>query len=140
LGKAAGKGAMRRALRDAAQPTADYAKKLAPNDPRTGDGDLQSTIAVSPKLSPRQARAHKKMFRNDKSAVEMFVGAGPVPQAHLQEFGTKQHGPQPFMRPAWMATQSEVLSELKKNLRSEIDRAIARAVRKAARQAARSSG
>lgn len=138
LSKSAGRGVMRRALIASAEPLVTMAAELAPDDPRTFEGDLSSSIAVSSKLSPRQRSQHKKMFKDDKASVEVFAGAGPVPQAHLQEFGTGHHAPQPFMRPAWLATQTAVLNLLKSEMKTEIDKAVMRAARKAARQAARS--
>ena len=138
LSKSAGKGVVRRALMTAAKTFVERAESLAPNDPATYEGDLASTIAVSTKLSTRQRRAHRKMFKDDKASVEVFAGAGPVPQAHLQEFGTRHHAAQPFMRPAWMATKEQVLSGLKKEIKTEIDKTMARAARKAARLSARS--
>lgn len=134
---AAGRGVMRRALIKSAEPLVNLAIALAPDDPRTFEGDLSSSIAVSSKLGAAQRRAHKKMFQNDAASVEVFAGAGQQPQAHLQEFGTQQHGPQPFMRPAWLQTQGQVLDGLKKEMKSEIDKATVRAARKAARSARR---
>jgi len=132
LSKSAGKGALRRALRTAAQPMADLAQSLAPR------GDTQTlapSIAVSTKLSKRQAGLHRRMFRNERAAVEMFVGAGPLPSAHTQEFGTQHHRAQPFMRPAWDQDHRAMLDRLGKEMRAEIDKAIQRAQRKAARLA-----
>ena len=37
---------------------------------------------------------HKKMFRDEKAAVEMFVGAGPLPQAHNQRHAILVRQPQ----------------------------------------------
>lgn len=134
LSKAAGKGALRRALKKAAQPLVDKMKSMAPVD----DGDLRDSIAVSTKLDKRQAGLHRKMFRDDKAAVEMFVGpsynlgAGGR-HGHLQEFGTEHHGPQPFARPAWDSDKMDLLDRLGDELWTEIDKAVARARRKAAR-------
>jgi len=123
------KAVARRALKKAAQPMADLAANMAPSD----DGDLKASIGVSTKLSSRQAGMHRKMFRNDRAAVEMFVGAGPLPSAHLQEFGTVDHGPQPFMRPAWDQDHINLLARLGDEMAKEIDKALTRAARRAAR-------
>lgn len=133
LPKATGKNVLRRVLRKRAEPMADAARSSAPDDPATGAGDLRSSIAVSTKLSKRQASLHRKMFRDDKAAVEMFVGAGPVPQATQQEFGNINHGPQPFMRPAWDSGKDQILDGIKDDLAEEIDKAAKRLARKAAK-------
>jgi len=137
LPKSTGKAVMRRTLKKAGQPIADHARSLAPDDPDTGGDDLKTSIAVSTKLSKRQRGIHKKMFRDDKASVEMFVGAGPSPKAHNQEFGNVNHGPQSFMRPAWDAKQGETLEIIKTEMWGEIEKAAKRLARKAARLAAR---
>lgn len=131
------KAVMRNALKKAAQPIADAAEALAPED----EGTLKASIAVGTKLSKRQKRLHRKMFKNDKAAVEMFVGAGPLSSAHNQEFGNdNNNAPQPFMRPAWDAEAMPTLDRLGKELWSGIERAAknaARAKARAARNAAK---
>ncbi|WOI54960.1 HK97-gp10 family putative phage morphogenesis protein [Palleronia sp. LCG004] len=132
LSTAAGKGALRRALRKSAAPLAELMREGAPER----KGALAQSVAVSTKLSQRQAGLHRRMFQDDRASVEMFVGAGPLPQAVAQEFGTKDHPPQPFARPAWDADQNALLERLKVDLWDEIRKSIGRAERKAARQAA----
>ena len=152
LSKSAGKGVLRRALKEASQPMVEMAKAKVPED----DGDLKKSITVSVKLAKRQAGQHRKMFRNDKASVEMFLGpsydlgAGGR-HGHLVEFGTAPHinkgqfpgtkhpgtAPQPFMRPAWDADQAGLLDRLGQNMWIEIQKAIKRADAKAARQAAK---
>lgn len=134
LSKAAGKGALRRSLKKAAQPLVEKMKAMAPVD----DGDLRDSIDVSTKLDGRQRGLHRKMFRNDKASVEMFVGpsyelGGGGRHGHLLEFGTQHHAPQPFARPAWDSDKTALLDRLGKHLWEEIDKSIARAKRKAAR-------
>lgn len=119
----------RRALKKAAQPMADLAANMAPSD----DGDLKASIGVSTKLSSRQAGMHRRMFRDDRAAVEMFVGAGPLPSAHTQEFGTVHHAPQPFMRPAFDQDHMNLLRRLGDEMAKEIEKAVTRAARRAAR-------
>ena len=123
----------RRALIKAAQPMAEIMRGLAPNDPMTGAPDLASSVAVSTKLSKRQARAHRKMFRDDRAAVEVFVGPGPDPAAWNQEFGNINHGPQPFVRPAWDQDREALLKRLGVEIAAEVDKTVARARRKAAK-------
>ena len=129
VSKAAGKGVLRRALKKAAQPLAKLMRDGASQD----KGDLRDSVAVSTKLSKRQASAHRKMFRDDRASVEMFVGAGPLPQAHLEEFGSVHNAPSPFARPAWDQDHRAMLDRLGKDLWAELSKSIARADRKAAK-------
>jgi HK97 gp10 family phage protein len=133
LPRSTGKSVLRRVLRKRAQPIADAAQARAPRD----EGQLQASIGIGTKLTKRQRGAHRKMFKNDKASVEVFVGAGGLPQAITQEFGTVDHGPQPFMRPAWEAGKDELLEGLKDDLWTEIEKAAKRHARKTARLAAR---
>ena len=126
------KSVARRVLKKEAQPLAELMRQGAPRD----DTDLVESIGVSTKLSPRQRGLHRKMFRSDKAAVEMFVGAGALPQAHLQEFGTWFHPPQPWARPAWDQDHRAMLERIRKSLWDEVQSAAARAEARAARQAA----
>ena len=126
------KASARRALRKSAQPMADLAQSMAP---RGDTGTLAPSISVGTKLSKRQRGLHRRMFRNDRAAVEMFVGAGPLSSAHTQEFGTINHGPQPFMRPAFDQEAKPMLERLKAELWDDIQKAVARAERRAARLA-----
>lgn len=126
------KASARRALKKAAQPMAAAAEAMAPR----GDTlTLAPSISVGTKLSKRQASAHRKMFRDDRAAVEMFVGAGPLPSAHTQEFGTINHAPQAFMRPAFDQEVMPTLDRLKAELWADITKSIARANRRASRGA-----
>jgi HK97 gp10 family phage protein len=127
LSKSAGKGVLRRSLRSAAKPLADLMRSGAPE----GQGDLKASIAISDKLSPRQASKHRMMFRDDRASVEMFVGAGPLPQAHQAEFGNEHQTPQPFARPAWDRDQRPLVDRLGKGLWVEFEKSLARAQRKA---------
>jgi HK97 gp10 family phage protein len=131
---AARKASARRALKVAAQPMADAGQAKAP---RGETGDLSASVAVGTKLSKRQAKAHRKMFRNDKAAVEIFVGPGPDPAAWNQEFGNRNHAAQPFMRPAFDQEAMPTLDRLGKELWSDISKSVARAERRAARLAAK---
>ena len=152
LSKSAGKGVLRRALREASQPMVEIAKSRVPKD----KGSLRDSITVSVKLAKRQAGIHRKMFRNDKASVEMFLGpsydlgAGGR-HGHLVEFGTAPHinkgqfpgtqhpgtAPQPFMRAAWDEDQVKLLDRIGQNMWKELQKSIARAERKAARDAAK---
>lgn len=127
LSKTAGKGVLRRALKKAGEPLAEAMRSRAPRDSDT----LKNSIDVSTKLSRRQRSQHRKMFKDDRAAVEVFVGAGALPQAHTQEFGTVFVRAQPFARPAWDAERVGLLDRLGKHTREELNKAIARALRRA---------
>lgn len=133
LSKAAGKGVLRRSLRKAAEPMAALAQSMAPDDPRTGGFDLRASIKYGTRLSRSETKRHRKMFRDDKASVEGFVGAGPLPQAIQQEFGNINHGPQPFMRPAFDQDVMPLLDRLGKELAVEVEKSVKRARAKAAR-------
>lgn len=149
LTKAAGRGVLRRSGIKALGPMAEAARSRAPDDPATGGYDLKKSITVGTKLSRSQKRAARKERRmtGDRTAVEVYMGPGPLPQAIYTEFGTEPHtnaglfagtehpgtSPQPYMRPAWDGGKDQLLADLKKLLWEEIDKAAARAARKAAR-------
>ena len=137
LKPATGKATLRRSLKTAAQPMVDLMQSLAP----VQGGDLQGSITTSTRLDKRQAGLHRKMFRNDKAAVELFIGpsydlgAGGR-HGHLQEFGTQHHGAQPFVRPAWDQDRQQLLRRLSDQMWVEIEKTVARAKRRAAKGAA----
>lgn len=147
LTKAGGKGVLRRSLKKAAEPMADLARSLAPDAPATGGFDLKASIKYGTVLSRSQKKAHRRMFRDDKASVEGFVGAGPLPQAVAQEFGTSPFinkgqfagtenpgvAPQPFLRPAWDQDKMALLDRLGKEMALEVEKSVKRARAKAAR-------
>lgn len=134
LPKAVARNALRRVLRKRAEPMAATMRGLAPDDPATpASKDLKGSIAVGTKLSKRQAKLHRKANRDDKQFAEVFVGPGPKPHAHLQEFGTVNHGPQPFARPAWDQHQDSILAGIRDDFWTEIDKAAKRQAKKLAK-------
>ena len=152
LSKDVGKGVLRRSLKTAAEPLVELVRSGVPRD----KGTLAASIAISTKLAKRQAGMHRKVFKNDKAAVEMFVGpsydlgAGGR-HGHLVEFGTAPHinggvfagtqhpgtAPQPFMRPAWDQDKMALLDRLGRKLWTEIEKSAKRAAKKAAKLAAK---
>lgn len=124
LPNATAKSVMRRVLKTHGAAIAKRAQELAPEDA----GDLRESIVVSTKLTKRQRKMHRKASKDD---VEVYIGANDAPHAHMQEFGTKNHPPQPFMRPAWDAAKGMILTGIRKDLWSEISKAAARLARKA---------
>ena len=138
LSKAVGKGALRRALKRAAEPTAELMRSMAPRR----SGNLAASITVGAKLNNRQSGLHRRMFRDDRSSVELFVGPSYLMgdggrHGHLLEFGTFKMSPQPFARPAWDQDRRAMLERLKENLWVQIQRSVRNAERRAARQAAK---
>lgn len=123
------KGVARRVLKKAGEPVAQTARQLVP----VKEGHLRDSIGVSTKLSKTQRRKHRKIGKDD---IEMFIGAGPLPQAHHQEFGTKDHPAQPFMRPAWDKNKRAVLEGIKGDLWEEIRKTAERVAKRAAKAAA----
>lgn len=128
LSRATVKGIVRRGLIEAAEPIVADAEASAP----VFRGDLRESVAASGKLSKRQKRKHRK-----GSEVEIFVGAGPLAQATKQEFGTRHHPPQPFLRPAFDTNWRNVLKRISLTIAGQIDKSAKRAARKAARAATR---
>lgn len=125
IGRAA-KTALRNALLKAAVPIEADAEARAPKD----TGRLTASIAISDRLKKGQRRAKR-------GVAEVFVGSTSS-LAHLQEFGTAHHGPQPFLRPAFDANAGRALTIFRDELRTEIREARARAARKQARLLAKS--
>jgi HK97 gp10 family phage protein len=143
LPKSTSRTVQRRVLMKRAQPIADAMRAKAPKR----YGDLRDSITVSTK----RPRGHKSNAARAFAAagggaagraavkaaggtpVEVFVGPGRNPQALMQEFGTRHHGPQPFIRPSWDAEKDRVLEGLKDDLWTEIQKAAARLAKKRAK-------
>lgn len=122
------KGVLRRTGRRALEP---FDAAWRAGAPRL-TGHLERSGGIGSKLTKRQRSRHRR-----ESAVEIFAGPGPDPAAIAQEFGTADHAPQPFVRPAWDATKDEVLSRVREDLAAEITKTATRQARKAARLAAK---
>ncbi|WP_340109462.1 HK97-gp10 family putative phage morphogenesis protein [Pikeienuella sp. HZG-20] len=149
LRPATAKNVARRALVKATQPVADHMSELAPPGKYN---NLKRSIGISTRLSDRQKALHRKMFRSDRTSVELFLGPDyrrSGNHAHLVEFGTAERRhksgksvgrmpPHPFARPAWDAGKQGILTRLADLMWVEIEKAAARAARKAARLAKKS--
>lgn len=156
LPKATARAVLRRALLSAAEPMAAKARSLAPDDPNTIDldRDLRESISVSTKAhgsdpgkaafsqtlrgggTRTEAVAALRSARRQFGGAKVAVFVGPTRRAYhgiFQEFGTVNHGPQSFMRPAFDSEKDEVLRRLRADLADEINRAVDRAQRKALR-------
>jgi HK97 gp10 family phage protein len=137
LPKATGKNVLKRTLMKAAEPIADKARELVPVD----RGDLKASISVSARIKNKVGNAEfsaamraglgkaaavqaMRDARREASGsfAEMFVGPA-VPKGfygHLVEFGTNRAAAQPYMRPAWDATQGVSLDIVKAELGNQI--------------------
>jgi HK97 gp10 family phage protein len=128
------KNVLRRALVKAAQPIADAARAIAPDDPRTSAPDLRSSIGVATELIERH---RSKLKEND---VEVYVG--PTRQvgrsvlryASNVEYGTFRAAPHPYLRPAFDANKAMVMDILAKELTVEFEAAVRRASKKSAKR------
>lgn len=146
------KASARRVLKKVATPLAEAAKGKAPRRV----GHLAESIKVGGKVSgPNEAKsafaevmrsggsreqavaALRDVQRQSASLVQISVGPGRHPQAITQEFGTRFHAAQPFMRPAWDEQKGQMLGTIKRELWADIEKAVARAEAKAARLAAK---
>ncbi|MBX9758701.1 MAG: HK97 gp10 family phage protein [Beijerinckiaceae bacterium] len=134
--QATAKNVMRRAAKKSLQLVINAADPLVPVD----QGDLKKSLAVSTKLTRRQASLARKDFKsNGKDAIVMYAGPGGHPQAHLREFGGDGNKAQPFMRPAWDGQHGAVLDTFKAQMWTEIEKAAKRLARKQAREAAKAA-
>jgi HK97 gp10 family phage protein len=140
LPKATARNVQARVLLARARPIVAYAKALAPV--RFGDlvRSIQATTArpAGNKTAAAQAFASTIGAGGSKEAaqaaaraagpspVEVFIGPGRNPQSSLQEFGTRHHPPQPYMRPAWDFGKNEALNGIAKDLWDEIQKSVAR--------------
>lgn len=155
LSKATARNVLRRVLTKAAQPMADRMAELAPDDPATGAPDLHTSILITSKLKNPVGKAEFAAVKaaggsnadaaaalrdarraGSESFAEVYVGPDAKQfHAHLQEFGTAHHRPQPFARPAFEQTKQQVLDNMAKDLGGEIDKAVARMKRRQAKKA-----
>jgi HK97 gp10 family phage protein len=123
---------LRRVGRAALEPMAETARSLAPDDPETPDPDLASSITVGTKLNKRQAA----MARRDegKAFVTVYMGTNDAAGVQ-QEFGNENHGPQPFMRPAFDQHKRGAIQLVADGLGAEIEKTAKRVAARAARKA-----
>lgn len=125
--RATAKNVMKRSLMKAGAPVAATGSALAP----VLTGQLQKHVKIGGQLTRRQKSRFPK-----QSAVEVYIGvSNSLPQGHLQEFGTREHGPQPFLRPAWEQHKFGVLESFKQLTWVEIEAAAKRAAKRRARAA-----
>lgn len=143
LPKAVGKRVLREALKDAARPIEAAASGQAP----VRTGALQRSHGTGTKLSRRQMGIHRRWIgampvrtpsgwkSEPTKAVYVFAGPGPLPQAHLREFGSADQPPQPFMRPAWASEKHNAMSLFQRRMSERIEAARAKLAKQAERRA-----
>ncbi len=136
-GKASGKAVLRRVADKALLPMAETARSMAPDDPATGGSDLKSRISVGGKLTPRQAKLARK--DQDRALITRYMGTDD-PAGVLQEFGTVNHGPQPFMRPAFSQHAEGAIRIVASELGPEIEKTATRLAKRRAAKAAKAAG
>lgn len=138
LGAVAGARVMRAALRDAAKPLLDAMKNTVPVGTETRKiktttgatieitpGFLKSRIKIKTQLN---ASGRSRRFQGDGIA-KVRVGVFRVPYVAVIEYGASDRGipPRPFIRPAFMATDDEVLARFSRSLAAKIEAARRRA-------------
>lgn len=157
LPRATARNVLRRALMSAAEPMAAKARSLAPDDPNTVDlnQELRENIIVSVRAhgADKGKAAYSGVLRGggtrseavaalkaankaNKGGAAVTVYVGPTRKVFhgiFQEFGTINHGAQPFLRPAFDTGTDEFMRRLRIELSDEINKAVMRARLKAAK-------
>ena len=154
LPKATQGNVLKRAAAAAGADFADLASSLAPRD----KGKLSREIKVAkPKIIAPGKAAFAAAMKEGATRAEaasaaraankaaggkgrsVVTSVGPTQKAFyglFQEFGTRNHPPKPFMRPAWDSLKFSMLDTMAKTLAEEIEKARKRLAKKAARIAA----
>jgi HK97 gp10 family phage protein len=146
LPKATARSVLVRVLKTAGEPIAEAARNAAPID----DGTLRDSIKVSARIknkvgmkeysaalrdglgkaAARTALRDARRNAGGGSFAEVYVGPargkGVIRYAHLQEFGTVNHPPHSYMRPAWDGEKDHALSIIRRELGDEIIKAARR--------------
>lgn len=148
LDKRTARAVSRRTLVKALSPMADVAEEKAP----FLRGDLKRSITTTTK-KPKGGDAGKAAFaevlrgggdRSEARAAllaankggafaQAFMGPGRNPQAIMQEFGTVNHPPQPYMRPAFDEEKDATVQRVARTMGEEIDKAVRRIAKRRAK-------
>ncbi|WP_374578299.1 HK97-gp10 family putative phage morphogenesis protein [Phenylobacterium sp.] len=145
----AGKNAIKRGLVRGGEPIAERARELVP----VLSGRLRDSIKVSSRTVNKVGKAEfaaamrsgagidaavsalrdaRRAAAGSGSNVEVYVGPGKLPHAHLVEFGSvNNEPPQPYMRPAFEERKEKALGVIRDAVADEIAKGTARARRKA---------
>jgi hypothetical protein len=135
LPKASAKAVLRRTGLAALVPFVERVRSMAPVDadpissPKRKPGTLRDSYIAGTKLNKAQARTAR---REGKSFVEVYAGTND-PAGVQTEFGNTHQAAQPHARPAWDATQPQVLKIIGEKLFAEISKTKARLARRAAK-------
>lgn len=126
---------LRRVASGALEPIREKAEALAP--------ELSGKLAKAETVSTKRPKGRRPARR--ESTVEAFMGPDAnepfaVKKGVQNEFGNINHGPQPFMRPAWDGGKDQALEDVKDGLGEEIEKARVRALKKTARLLKKSGG
>jgi HK97 gp10 family phage protein len=110
--------ALKRAMGNALEPTADIARALVPV--RTGNLKRSIIVSDTARSAPRNA-----------DVIAMYMGASYSKgargrHAHFLEFGTVNMRPRPFLRPAWDQDGDALLRRLSHELSMQIEAAVKR--------------
>lgn len=120
LSKTAGKAALRKAGKSALEPMARIARRDAPKDTER----LAENIDVSTRTTVKDL-PEGKYFMNVYMGPTKNYGA-----AAYQEFGTVDHAPQAYMRPAWDQDRGNLIERVRIELWDSISAAIDRAAKR----------
>lgn len=148
LGKTLGKNVLRRVAVKALEPMRDAARGMVPNDPTT-TASIAETIIISTKAPKGEKAAATVAFAAagggaagraaakaaGSGGVMVWMGPNRDPKAVQQEFGNVNHGPEPYLRPAYDAHKTTAPLTIGKAFWSEIEKAVARRSAKLARAA-----
>lgn len=111
-------------LVEAIEPMRQAAEAGAPDDPATtGRRNLPPSVIVS---SGQKGGRAKNARTLGKFWARVFMGPtkyGTV-QGLMQEFGTRHHGAQPFMRPAWDAHKRQLFESIRKGMWGIVKKAL----------------
>lgn len=110
LGDRMQKNVVRGSMRSAATPVMKEAQRLAPID----EYDLRNAIALTVSVRKNESFGAVGIKRRQEGA--------PARYAHLQEFGTRHHRAQPFLRPALDNKKGEVIDRFAAAVKSQITR------------------
>ena len=133
LPKSTARGVLRRTGLFALEPFVARWRAAAPVDadpassPNRAPGTYRDSVHAGTKLNRSQARTAR---REGKSFVEVYAGTND-PAGIQTEFGNAHQSAQPHARPAWDASQNEVIERVGRGLWSEIAKAAERLARKA---------
>jgi len=120
----------------ALKPFVDAVQALAPIDadpastPKRPPGTLRKSYHAGTRLNKSQAKTAR---REGKSFAEVYAGTND-PAGVQTEFGNAHQAPHPHARPAWAATQQDVLQRVGARMWSRIEKVRAKQAAKLARK------